>query len=228
MGEKVSFASNGGTCEGYLAIPKGGSGPAVIVIQEWWGLVGHITAVADRFAEAGFVALAPDLYHGVIAQEPDEARKLLMGLAMDRAALDIAGAAKYLSDRDDVSGRGVGVVGFCMGGSLALWSATLSPEITASVAFYPGLPWERMAPNWQNYSGKSAQIHCSESDGTSTAPGIQEAVKAIKTSGGNVETFDYPSTQHAFFNDDRPEVFDAKASVSAWDRVITFFNTLIS
>lgn len=228
MGEKVTFASNGGTCEGYLAIPKSGSGPAVIVIQEWWGLVGHITAIADRFAEAGFVALAPDLYHGVIAKEPDHAMKMLMGLAMDKAALDIDGAAKYLSDRDDVSGKGIGAVGFCMGGSLALWSATLSPEIVASVAFYPGLPWARMEPNWTNYSGKSAQIHCSESDGTSTAPGIQEAVKAIKSAHGNVETFDYPGTHHAFFNDDRPEVYDAEASALAWDRMITFFNIVIA
>lgn len=228
MGEKVTFVSNGGTCEGYLAIPKGGSGPAVIVIQEWWGLVGHITAIADRFAEAGFVALAPDLYHGVIAKEPDHAMKMLMGLAMDKAALDIDGAAKYLSDRDDVSGKGIGAVGFCMGGSLALWSATLSPEIVATVAFYPGLPWARMEPNWTNYSGKSAQIHCSESDGTSTAPGIQEAVKAIKSAHGNVETFDYPGTHHAFFNDDRPEVYDAEASALAWDRMITFFNIVIA
>lgn len=228
MGEKVTFASNGGTCEGYLAIPKGGSGPAVIVIQEWWGLVGHITAIADRFAEAGFVALAPDLYHGVIAKEPDHAMKMLMGLAMDKAALDIDGAAKYLSDRDDVSGKGIGTVGFCMGGSLALWSATLSPEIVATVAFYPGLPWARMEPNWTNYSGKSAQIHCSESDGTSTAPGIQEAVKAIKFAHGNVETFDYPGTHHAFFNDDRPEVYDAEAAALAWDRMITFFNIVIA
>lgn len=227
MGEKVSFASNGGTCEGYLAIPESGSGPAVIVIQEWWGLVGHITSVADRFAEAGFVALAPDLYHGVIAKEPDHAMKMLMGLAMDKAALDIAGAAKYLSERDDVSGKGLGAVGFCMGGSLALWSATLSPEITSTVAFYPGLPWARMSPDWQNYSGKSAQIHCSESDGTSTAPGIQEAVKAIKSASGDVQTFDYPGTHHAFFNDERPEVYDAEASELAWDRMITFFNISI-
>lgn len=227
MGEKVSFASNGGTCEGYLAIPESGSGPAVIVIQEWWGLVGHITSIADRFAKAGFVALAPDLYHGVIAKEPDHAMKMLMGLAMDKAALDIDGAAKYLSDRDDVSGKGIGAVGFCMGGSLALWSATLSPEITATVAFYPGLPWERMSPNWQNYSGKSAQIHCSESDGKSTAPGIQEAVKSIESAGGDAETFDYPGTHHAFFNDERPEVFDKDASALAWDRMITFFNISI-
>ncbi len=227
MGEKVSFASNGGTCEGYLAIPKGGSGSAVIVIQEWWGLVGHITAIADRFAEAGFIALAPDLYHGVVAKEPDHATKLMMGLAMDKAALDIAGAAKYLSDRDDVTGKGIGAVGFCMGGSLALWSATLSPEINATVAFYPAIPWARMSPSWQNYSGKSAQIHCSESDGTSTASGIQEAVKAIKSAKGEVETFDYPGTHHAFFNDERPEVYDEGASSIAWDRTVSFFLTHI-
>lgn len=228
MGEKVTFASNGGTCEGYLAIPKGGSGPAVIVIQEWWGLVGHITAIADRFAEAGFIALAPDLYHGVIAKEPDHAMKMLMGLAMDKAALDIAGAARYLSDRDDVSGRGIGAVGFCMGGSLALWSATLSPEIVGTVAFYPGLPWERMSPQWQNYAGKSSQIHCSESDGTSSAPGIQVAVHAITSADGKVETFDYPGTHHAFFNDERPEVYDAGASEIAWGRMIAFFSKAIS
>lgn len=228
MGEKVTFASNGGTCGGYLAIPKSGSGPAVIVIQEWWGLVGHITAIADRFAEAGFVALAPDLYHGVIAKEPDHATKMMMGLAMDKAALDIAGAAKFLSERDDVSGKGIGTVGFCMGGSLALWSATLSPEIIATVAFYPALPWARMSPHWQNYTGKSAQIHCSESDGTSSAPGIQEAVRAIKSAKGEVETFDYAGTHHAFFNDERPEVYDAGASALAWDRTVTFFQSWIA
>jgi carboxymethylenebutenolidase len=228
MGEKITFASNGSTCEGYLALPPNGSGPAVIVIQEWWGLVGHITEVADRFAQAGFVALAPDLYHGVVAKEPDEAMKLLMGLAMDTAALDIAGAAQYLHDRADVSGKGVGAVGFCMGGSLALWSATLSPRIIATVGFYPGLPWSRMSPEWKNYSGKSAIIHCSEHDGTSTAPGIQEAIAAIQSGGGQVEVFDYPATNHAFFNSDRPEVYDKAAAELAWQRTITFLRPLIS
>jgi carboxymethylenebutenolidase len=222
MGENVSFASDGGTCAGYLALPKGGSGAAVIVIQEWWGLVGHITAVVDRFAEAGFVALAPDLYHGIVAKEPDHAMKLLMGLAMDKAALDVAGAAKYLSARPDVAGKGMGAVGFCMGGSLALWSATFSPEIVATVGFYPGLPWARMSPEWKNYSGKKAIIHCSEHDGTSSASGIQEALAAIRSSGGNGEAFDYPGTNHAFFNDDRPEVYDSDASARAWERTIGF------
>lgn len=136
-------------------------------------------------ANAGFVALVPDLYDGVLTSEPDEARKLLMDLAIDKAALDIVGAAKYLSERKDVIGKGVGVVGFCMGGSLALWSATLSHEIVASVGFYPSQPWSRRSSVWENYSGKHSIIHCSEHDGTPTAPGIQEGLHAIRAAGGS-------------------------------------------
>jgi len=227
MGKLITFESNGGTCDGYFALPEAGSGPAVIVIQEWWGLVGHITDVADRFAAAGFVALAPDLYHGAVAKEPDHAMKLLMGLAMDKAALDIDGAAKYLAGNPKVTTRNIGAVGFCMGGSLALWSATLSPSITAAVAFYPGMPWARMAPLWENYSGKSAMIHCSESDGTSLAPGIQEAARAIKASNGTIQLFDYLGTQHAFFNNDRETVYDSKAAELAWMRTISFLNDVL-
>jgi carboxymethylenebutenolidase len=221
MGEMVSYRSNGGTSEGYLAIPASGNGPAVIVIQEWWGLVPHITALADRFAEAGFVALAPDLYHGHQTTEPDEAGKLMMGLAMDQAAKDMAGAADYLADRAEVSG-GIGAVGFCMGGSLALWSGTLSDKIVGTVGFYPAVPWERMQPEWSNYAGKAALIHCSEEDGTSAAPGIQAARAAIENAGGKVTLYDYPGTSHAFFNDERPEVYDAEASASAWARTLEF------
>ena len=228
MGEMVTFESNGGTCNGYLAIPENSSGPAVIVIQEWWGLVGHITEVADRFAAEGFVALAPDLYHGAIAKEPDHAMKLLMGLAMDKAALDIDGASNYLGERPGVVGKGVAAVGFCMGGSLALWSATLSTNVIATVAFYPGMPWARMAPVWANYSGKSAMIHCSESDGTSSAPGIQEALKSIKAGNGSAIAFDYPGTGHAFFNNDRVEVYDAHAAESSWARTISFLREKVS
>lgn len=227
MGELVSFASNGGTSEGYLAIPETGSGPAVIVIQEWWGLVPHIKSLADRFAAAGFVALAPDLYHGVQTTEPDHAGKLMMGLAMDQAAKDIAGAADYLADRAEVTSEKIGVAGFCMGGSLALWSATLSPRITTAVGFYPAIPWERMPMAWSNYDGKVALIHCSEEDGTSQAPGVQTAVRSITEAGGKVTTHDYPGTHHAFLNDDRPEVYDAAASASAWARTIEVFRSTL-
>jgi carboxymethylenebutenolidase len=219
MGEIVSYASNGGTSEGYLSLPPSGSGPAVIVIQEWWGLVPHIKELAERFTAEGFVALAPDLYHGTVTTEPDEAGKLMMGLAMDQAAKDIAGAAAYLAGRSEVTGR-VGCVGFCMGGSLALWSGTLSEHIVATVGYYPAVPWERMSPAWTNYTGKAAVIHCSEEDGTSAAPGIQQAKQAIEAAGGECVTYDYPGTSHAFFNDDRPEVFDADASRLAWARTL--------
>jgi carboxymethylenebutenolidase len=224
MGQSITFASNGGSCTGYLSLPPSGAGPAIIVIQEWWGLVGHIKDVVDRFALAGFVALAPDLYHGEATTEPDAAKKLMMELAMKTAAQDIAGAAKFLSSRDDVTSPNIGAIGFCMGGSLAIWSATISDEIAATVGFYPGGSWERMSPNWSQYSGKSTQIHCAESDGTSSAPSIQEAVTAINAAGGNATAFDYVGTAHAFFNDDRPEVFDTAASALAWERTISFFN----
>jgi carboxymethylenebutenolidase len=223
MGDMVSYGSNGGTSEGYLALPSTGeASPAVIVIQEWWGLVPHITAIADRFADAGFVALAPDLYHGASTAEPDQAGKLLMGLAMDQAAKDIAGAAEYLAGRSEVAGK-VGCVGFCAGGSLALWSATLSERIVATAGFYPVLPWERMRPEWSDYAGKTAIIHCSEQDGTSAAEGVQAARRAIETAGGDCTLYDYPGTSHAFFNDDRPESFDQPAAASAWARTLELF-----
>jgi carboxymethylenebutenolidase len=229
MGAMVTYPSNGSTAEGYLARPvdTASTGAAVIVIQEWWGLVPHIRELADRFAEAGFVALAPDLYHGAHATEPDEAGKLAMGLRMDRAATDIAGAAAHLAALDEVTGK-VGCVGFCMGGSLALWSATLSDRIFAAVGFYPAVPWERMTPTWTNYAGKAAMIHCSEGDGTSAAPGIQLARKAIEAAGGEVAVHDYPGTHHAFFNDDRPEVYSADASRVAWARTLEFFRSRLA
>jgi carboxymethylenebutenolidase len=219
----VTFASNGGTAEGYLAEAAGG-GPGVIVVQEWWGLVGHVKDVAERFAAAGFTALAPDFFHGAKTDEPDEAMRLMMGLAMDQAAKDVAGAAAYLSGLESVTTPVLGVVGFCMGGSLALWSATVAENIQAAVCFYPAVPWERMNPTWPNYDGKAALIHCSEEDGTSAAEGIRTAVQAIEEAGGTVEVFDYPGTDHAFFNDDRPEVHDAQASGLAWDRTVAFLH----
>ena len=228
MGMHLTYTHDGVTGEGYLALPATESGPAVIIIQEWWGLVGHITDVVDRFAAAGFVAFAPDLYHGQAAYEPDTAKKLMMELELDSAGSEITHAADYLLSLPETSTSHVGVVGFCMGGSLAIVSGTLSPKISATVGFYPGSSWERHAPRWTNYQGKSALIHCAEGDGTSAAAGIQEAIAEITSAGGSVVAYDYPGTQHAFFNDDRPEVFDALASGLAWERTLEFFfSTLI-
>ena len=213
MGEMVSYASNGGTSEGYLAIPSGGAAsPAVIVIQDWWGLVPHIRSVADRFAEAGFVALAPDFRHGQPASKPSEPRQMLNSAQMDEAAADIAVAADYLAGRPEVTGK-VGCAGFCAGASLALWAAT----------FYPRLPWEAMHSEWTDYAGKAAVIHCSEADGLSAADGVQTVRRAIETAGGTCQTYDYPGTAHAFFNEDRPENFDQRAAATAWARTLELF-----
>jgi carboxymethylenebutenolidase len=231
VGEMISFASNGGTSEGYLAIPAGDASgtpvPGVIVIQEWWGLVHHVTVVADRFAAEGFLALAPDLYHGAQTGEPDEAMRLLMGLAMDQAAKDIAGAGAYLAGRPDCTGK-LGAVGFCMGGSLALWAATLSEEITAAVGYYPPLPWERMQPVWPNYRGKAALIHTSEEDGGPEDPDILTGKRLIEEAGGAVTVHGYPGTRHAFFNDERPEVHDAAASELSWTRTLAFLRASLA
>ena len=222
MIEKVSVPSATGTCEALLATPNTGHGLGVVLIQEWWGLVPHIESVAERMADQGFVALAPDLYHGASTSEPDEAMRLMMGMAMGTAARDIAGAVAYLADADNVDSPRIGSIGFCMGGSLALWAATLAPQLKAAVGYYPGMPWDHMQPYWPNYEGNSALIHCSEEDGTSAEPGIQEARQAIEDAGGAVTLYDYPGTHHAFFNDERPEVYDADATELSWGRTIQF------
>ena len=227
MGMHLTYSHNGVTGEGYLALPETESGPAVIIIQEWWGLVGHITDVVDRFAAAGFVAFAPDLYHGQAAAEPDTAKKLMMELQLDQAGKEIISAANYLLSLPETSTQHVGVVGFCMGVSLAILSVTLSPQFSATVGFYPGASWERHAPKWEKYAGKSALIHCAQGDGTSSAPGIQEAIAEIQAAGGSITAFDYPGTNHAFFNDDRPEVFDPLAAALAWERTLDFFFTTL-
>ncbi len=214
--EMVSFAANGGAADGYLAVPDQ-PGPGVLVIQEWWGLVGHIKEVADRFAEAGFTALAPDLFHGEQTTSPDAAGKLLMALEVDRAEQDLRGAADYLATV--ASGDSVGVVGFCMGGQLALYAASKSPRIGACVDFYGVHP--NVHPDYE-------AIRCpvlglfAEKDGFVSAEAVNDLAASLAGAGVAHEFHTYAGTDHAFFNDRRP-AYDAEASADAWDRVIRLF-----
>ncbi|MCB0634899.1 MAG: dienelactone hydrolase family protein, partial [Lewinella sp.] len=122
---------------GHLAYPEGdGAHPGIIVIQEWWGLNDHIKDVANRFAAAGYVALAPDLYKGQVATEPDEARKLVMELDMAEAVNEIQAAIDYLLAQENVAGDKAGIVGFCMGGRLVLMTGLASDDVGAAVAYY--------------------------------------------------------------------------------------------
>jgi carboxymethylenebutenolidase len=223
MGHPVRFASFGGRCQGYLAVPEAGHGPGVVVVQEWWGLVPHIESVCDRLAAAGYVALAPDHYRGVSTTEPDEAAKLMMALQVESVGLDLAGAAEYLLTRDDVDGDGIGVVGFCMGGGLALLGPTVYRRIVAASAFYPAMPWESYHPDWARYSGKEALVHLAQHDDPSTPARVGAYRHAIEAAGGRVTVVDYPGTAHAFFNDARPEVYDGAAATAAWDRTLDLF-----
>ena len=223
MGETITFRSNGSTAEGYLALPESGSGPGVLVIQEWWGLVPHITAVADRFAAEGFVALAPDLYHGQSSTEPDGAGKLMMGLNLAQAGKDLSGAVDVLVER---SGRPkVGVVGYCMGGGLALVIATQRPDAVAAVAPYYGvIPWASAQPDWSALAAVVVGEYAELDDFASpaTVASLQDQLRAL---GKDATLHVHAGTQHAFFNDSRPEVYDASASAVAFARTVALFRT---
>ena len=223
MGENVEFASNGATAGGYLAPAADGAGLGVVVIQEWWGLVPHIRDVCDRLAAEGFTALAPDLYHGhtVPHGEPDEAAKAAMALDMERAARDMGGAAEYLAGHDAVRGNGLGVIGFCVGGGLALFLATVRPDLVkAAVPFYGIVPRDR-EPDWSQLEA-AVEGHYAEDDdmaGPEVASDLEQRLDAL---GKEVRMFVYPGTHHAFFNDTRPEVYDADAARQAWIRTLEF------
>jgi carboxymethylenebutenolidase len=220
MGEKVQFGSNGHTCEGYLAKPAGGKGPAIVVIQEWWGLVPHIEDLVDRFAAEGFVALAPDLYHGKTTRSPDEAGKLLMELDGERAVKEIAGAGDYLLTLPECRSTSFGIIGFCMGGALAQYAATIADKAGATVSFYGG--FKKLSIDWSKLYTPMLLIYGEADQGVPAAQG-RELADRLEKLGKDVELVVYPDAGHAFFNDSRPEAYNAKAAADAWDRTLRFF-----
>jgi carboxymethylenebutenolidase len=222
MGERVTFRSNGGTCDGYLA---DGGGPGVIVIQEWWGLVPHIEQVVDRFAAEGFTALAPDLYHGRASSEPDEAGKLMMGLNLAEAGKDLSGAVDLLQQR---TGRTkVGVTGFCMGGGLTLVLACQRPDAVAAAAPYYGvIPWASAQPDWSALSAKVVGEYA-ENDGFAGPAAVRALEKQLHDLGKDATMHIHAGCEHAFFNDTRPEVFDASAARIAFDRTLDLFRSTL-
>lgn len=223
MGELVELPGEGRTARGYLAAGEG-AGLGVIVIHEWWGLVPHIRDVCDRLASEGFTALAPDLYHGdtVPHAEPDEAQKRSMAMELPRAAQELSGAVDYLVDHPAVRGRGIGVVGFCVGGGLALWLATLRPDqVRAAVPFYGAIPWPEVQPDWDRLEA-AIEGHYGERDDWAT-PDVARAMEAdLVSRGKEVRLFTYPGVGHAFFNDARAEAYDEDAARQAWVRTLEF------
>ena len=218
MGEMVEFKSNGGTCAGYIA---GSGGPGVVVIQEWWGLNDHIKDIVDRFAAEGFTALAPDLYHGEVTTEPDSAGKLLMSMNLATAGKDLSGAIDLLQQR--TGNTKVGVTGFCMGGGLALMAACLRPDaIAAAAPFYGGMRPDTVI-EWDNLAAVVEGHYAATDRGTAAPEAVKELEATLRTKGKNATFHVYPGTQHAFFNDTRPEVYDAAVAKTAWDRTLALF-----
>jgi carboxymethylenebutenolidase len=235
MGENVTFRANGSTASGYLARPTPGqpatAGPAstpargIVVIQEWWGLVPHIRDLADRFAGEGFVALAPDLFHGKSTKSPDEAGKLMMALNIEQAARDLAGAIDFLSvDRAAAGAPGqvgpVGTIGFCMGGALSLFAACSNPSVGACAVFYGGHP--NVKPDLASLRAPVAGFFAGRDTFVSPAV-VAELDRQLTALGKRHEFHTYPDAAHAFFNDQRPEVYDAAAAADAWARTLAFF-----
>jgi carboxymethylenebutenolidase len=214
----VQFPSNGATTSAYLATPAAGKGPGVIVIQEWWGLVRHIKNVCDRFAAEGFTALAPDMYHGQTADEPDGAGKLFMALNIGQAEKDLRGTARYLAGHSSTSK--LGAVGFCMGGQLALFAATLNSSIGACVNFYGIHP--NVKPDYAKLSGPVLGLYA-EKDGFVTPQVAKQVDQAIRDAGKQSQVHIYPGVDHAFFNDERSDVYDKAAADDAWRRTLAHF-----
>jgi carboxymethylenebutenolidase len=221
--QNVTFASNGGQAHGYLSVPDGGSGPGVIVIQEWWGLDDHIADICDRLAGEGFVALAPDLFGGRVAHDSDEAGQMMQQLPAEQAARDLGGAVDYVLGLDSVTSDKVGTVGFCMGGGFVLMlAAQQGDKVGAAVPFYgvgQGVP--------DSYAGITAPVqgHYGELDAFYPVDDAraQEAQMRRETQS-TVEFFYYPAG-HAFHNDkDRLGTFDADSARLAWTRTVEFLH----
>src|SRR5438105_6157454 len=220
-GTMIEFKANGRTANGYLARPTSPRGHGVLVIQEYWGLVDHIKDVTDRLAAEGFVALAPDLYHGDKAKSPDEAGKLMMALNIPVTGKDLRGAADALLAVEGVAPKQVGIVGFCMGGQLALYGACEYPErIAAAVDFYGVHPQVKL-----DLERLDAPVlaHFALKDNSTPEDKARVLVRRMEQAGKHVEAYFY-NAQHAFFNDTRPTVYSRADATEAWKRTVEFLN----
>ncbi len=220
-GQTVKFPANGGTADGYVATPAAGKGPGVIVIQEWWGLTDQVKGVADMFAREGFVALAPDFYHGKGAKigEPDKAQKLMMEFFQaNTATKDAKGAAEYLARHPAVTSTKVGVIGFCMGGFLALLVGSVAPDKVAAVVDcygvgqrMPDLKPLRDIPVLGIFGGKDH-----------SAAEFATLEKVAKENGVPFTKYTYPEADHAFLNEQRKDAYRSDDAKDAWTKILPF------
>jgi len=221
MATTIEFkAKSGAAASGAIALPEGsGKAPGLVLVQEWWGVNDHIRSLADRFAAAGFITLAPDLYHGQATKDPAEAARWMNALDGKQAMDDIAGAVAALAAHPRANGK-VGITGFCMGGAYTFAATSAIPELAAAVPFYGIPPVERL-----DFAKMKAPIlaHVATRDEWVTVARAEEIKKGIDAHHGSMKLEIYEA-DHAFFNDTRPEVYAPAAAKLAWERTIAFLH----
>ncbi len=216
----VSYMGDGDDSDGYLASPNdGASHPGVVLIQEWWGIEPHIKELSERLARSGYIVLAPDLYHGSVVAEPDEAMKAAMSLNQDAAVEEIRQSIDYLQSRDDVSPKKVGVVGFCMGGLLAWRVAELdNSEIAVVAPFYAG--GFHPTSDETNKVTAPTLVVWGEQDASITPEDREHITSLLQRQGKTYAIRTYPAG-HAFMND-RHDSYDASAAAQAWSELLSW------
>lgn len=219
-GEMIQFNDGDSAYRGYLAPSKAGKGPGVIVIQEWWGLVPHIQDLCDRLAAEGYTALAPDLYKGESTTEPDEAATLMQALNISETDRILRKAILTLLAHPATASGKVGVVGFCMGGQLAMFAAAGNPAIGACVNFYGIHP--KVQPSYRDLDCPVLGIFA-ERDSYASPEAVRALDQELRLLDKEHKFVTYPGTDHAFFNDTRREVYNQDAAQDAWGRTLAFF-----
>ena len=230
MGEMVEFAANGTTARGYVAASSAGTGPGVVVLQEWWGLVPQIMEVCDMLAGEGFTALAPDLYHGEMAAhtEMDKAGELMSGLPPERAARDMSAAIDFLLDHEACSSSTAGVTGFCMGGLLTLRIAALEGDRVSAAAPFYGAPLGDDSLDWSNLSA-AVEGHFAAHDDFFPADACQALASDLRKMGKDATFHVYPDTGHGFGNWENPlGSYDEQAWRTAWGRALAHLRAHIA
>jgi carboxymethylenebutenolidase len=225
--QNTTFPSNGGEAHGYLAVPESGSGPGLIVIQEWWGLVDHIKDVTDRFAAQGFVALAPDLYGGPTTHDADEAGQLMQELPVEEAATDLAGAVDFLLGHDAVTSETVGTVGFCMGGGFVIvMAAQQGDRVSAAVPYYGVGGYEDM-----DLSGLTAAVlgHFGSEDEMASPDKVAELETKLREQAGiEPDLRIHEGAGHAFFNDTNAlGTYDPELAAATWRDTVAFLQARV-
>jgi carboxymethylenebutenolidase len=225
MGNRISqeftYYDDNQTAGGYLARPERGEGPGVLVLHAWWGLNDTMRAVCTRLAEAGFVAFAPDLYHGKVADTIADAETL--GKALDtnylQAKAEIADATRFLGERAGQADRGLAVIGFSLGAYYALDLAAAAPEHIRSVVIFYGSGGGDFSTSRAAYLG-----HFAENDPYEPQSNVDDLEETLRRAGRPVTFYSYSGTGHWFFEPDRSEAYNQAAASLAWDRTLAFLN----